>query len=157
MTPQGPTKGVLEEDPKTAQNLSKIMPPTKGIHEPWMDARPVGRGSGSRPESAADQLGDSPFDRFHRRAALTFNIVVFWIIGRRSTASRNCLAIRRLLLFTADLIRSFMAQHTGTKGEVRSFGDMLNGFSDQQIIISPFFQLPLFLFAQLCPCLCLQV
>ncbi|KAG5595673.1 hypothetical protein H5410_036905, partial [Solanum commersonii] len=44
-----------------------------------------------------------------------------WIIGRHSTASQNCSAIRRLLLFTADLILSFRAQHTGTKGEDRTF------------------------------------
>ncbi|KAG5610011.1 hypothetical protein H5410_021292, partial [Solanum commersonii] len=40
-----------------------------------------------------------------------------WIIGLHSTALRNCLAIRQLLLFTTDLILSFWAQHTGAKGK----------------------------------------
>ncbi|KAG5631955.1 hypothetical protein H5410_003672, partial [Solanum commersonii] len=44
-----------------------------------------------------DQLGDPPF------------------------ASRNCSLIRRLLLFTTDLILSFRAQHTRTKGEDKIF------------------------------------
>uniref|UniRef100_M1DD88 Uncharacterized protein n=1 Tax=Solanum tuberosum TaxID=4113 RepID=M1DD88_SOLTU len=88
-----------------------------------------------------DQLGDPPFGRFHCHLALSFSIVVFWIIGRHSTALQNCSATRRLLLFTADLILSFRDQHTGTKGEVRPFGD-------SQIFISSFFQLPLFLFAK---------
>uniref|UniRef100_M1DAJ9 Uncharacterized protein n=1 Tax=Solanum tuberosum TaxID=4113 RepID=M1DAJ9_SOLTU len=68
-----------------------------------------------------DQLSDPPFGRFHRCLALSFGIVVFWIIGRHSIASRNCSATRRLLLFTADLILSFRAQHTGTKGEDKTF------------------------------------
>ncbi|KAG5610010.1 hypothetical protein H5410_021291 [Solanum commersonii] len=29
----------------------------------------------------ADQLGDPPFDRFHRRLALSFSIVVFRLLG----------------------------------------------------------------------------
>ncbi|KAG5609565.1 hypothetical protein H5410_020846, partial [Solanum commersonii] len=103
-----------------------------------------------------DQLGDSPFGVVHRRLALSFNIVVFWIIRRPSTTSQNFSTTRQLLLFTADLILSFRVQYTRTKGEVRSFGDMPNGFGDPQIFVSPFFQLPLFLFAQLCPYLCLQ-
>ncbi|KAG5610550.1 hypothetical protein H5410_021831 [Solanum commersonii] len=63
----------------------------------------------------SDQLGDPPFGRFHRRLALSSSIVVFWIIGRYSIASWNCSAACRLLLFIADLILSFRAQHTGTK------------------------------------------
>ncbi|KAG5599481.1 hypothetical protein H5410_030851 [Solanum commersonii] len=47
--------------------------------------------------------------------ALAFSIVVFWIIGQHSTALRNCWVIRQLLFFTANLIFSFRAQHTGTK------------------------------------------
>ncbi|WMV46649.1 hypothetical protein MTR67_040034, partial [Solanum verrucosum] len=69
----------------------------------------------------ADQLGNPPFGRFHRRLALSFNIVVFFIIGRHSTTSQNCSATRRLLLFTTDLILSFKAQHTRTKGEDKTF------------------------------------
>uniref|UniRef100_M1BAN9 Pentatricopeptide repeat-containing protein n=1 Tax=Solanum tuberosum TaxID=4113 RepID=M1BAN9_SOLTU len=69
----------------------------------------------------ADQLGDPPFGMFHRRLALPFHIVVLWIIGRHSIASRNCSAIRRLLFFTTDLILSFRAQHTGTKCEAKTF------------------------------------
>ncbi|KAG5610435.1 hypothetical protein H5410_021716 [Solanum commersonii] len=68
-----------------------------------------------------DQLSDPPFGLVHRRLALAFCIIVFWIIGRHSTVSWNCSAIRRLLLFTADLIRSFRAQHTGTKDEDKTF------------------------------------
>ncbi|KAG5586967.1 hypothetical protein H5410_047401 [Solanum commersonii] len=68
-----------------------------------------------------DQLGDLPFGRFHRRLALSYNIVVFWIIRRNSTASRNCSVTRRLLFSTVDLILSFKAQHTGTKGEDKTF------------------------------------
>ncbi|KAG5599708.1 hypothetical protein H5410_031078 [Solanum commersonii] len=40
-----------------------------------------------------------------------------WIIGRHSKDLWNYWAIRRLLLFTTDLILSFRAQLTGTKGE----------------------------------------
>uniref|UniRef100_M1E0Y3 Uncharacterized protein n=1 Tax=Solanum tuberosum TaxID=4113 RepID=M1E0Y3_SOLTU len=69
----------------------------------------------------ADQLGDPPFGLVHRRLVLAFSIVVFWIIGRHNTVSWNCSAICRLLFFTADLICSFRAQHTGTKGEDKTF------------------------------------
>ncbi|WMV09061.1 hypothetical protein MTR67_002446, partial [Solanum verrucosum] len=69
----------------------------------------------------ADQFGDPPCGRFDLRLALSFNIVVFWIIGRHSTASQNCSATRRLLLFSIDLILYFRAQHTGTKGEDKTF------------------------------------
>uniref|UniRef100_M0ZXX1 Uncharacterized protein n=1 Tax=Solanum tuberosum TaxID=4113 RepID=M0ZXX1_SOLTU len=71
----------------------------------------------------ADQLGDLPFGIVHRRLAPAFNIVVLWVIVRHSTALKNFLAMRRLLPFSADLILSFRAQHTVTKGEVRPFGD----------------------------------
>ncbi|KAG5619730.1 hypothetical protein H5410_004948 [Solanum commersonii] len=64
-----------------------------------------------------DALDDPPFGLFHRLSALAFSIFAIWIIGRFSTASRNYSAIRRLLLFIADLIFSFRAQHTGTLGE----------------------------------------
>ncbi|WMV24845.1 hypothetical protein MTR67_018230 [Solanum verrucosum] len=72
-------------------------------------------------DHSASLVGDLPFGRFHHRLALSFSIVVFWIIWRHSTASRNCSATRQLLLFTTDLIRSFRAQHTGTKGEDKTF------------------------------------
>ncbi|WMV13697.1 hypothetical protein MTR67_007082, partial [Solanum verrucosum] len=42
----------------------------------------------------ADQLGDPPFGRFHHRLALSFSIIVFWILGRYSTALRNCSVTR---------------------------------------------------------------
>ncbi|KAG5605465.1 hypothetical protein H5410_026957 [Solanum commersonii] len=69
-----------------------------------------------------DQLGGPPFGLVHHCLALAFNIVVFWIIRRHSIVSRNCSATRQLPLFIVDLIISFRAQHTGTKGEDRTFG-----------------------------------
>ncbi|KAG5570981.1 hypothetical protein H5410_060747 [Solanum commersonii] len=68
-----------------------------------------------------DQLGDPLFGRYHRCLALSFSIVMFWIIGWHSTTLRNCSATHCLLLFTADLILSFRAQHTGTKGKDKTF------------------------------------
>uniref|UniRef100_M1DCK4 Uncharacterized protein n=1 Tax=Solanum tuberosum TaxID=4113 RepID=M1DCK4_SOLTU len=65
----------------------------------------------------ADQLGDSPFGVVHRRLALAFSIVMLWVIGQHGTASRNFSVMHQLLPFSADLIHSFRAQHTGTKGE----------------------------------------
>ncbi|KAG5590257.1 hypothetical protein H5410_040771 [Solanum commersonii] len=58
-----------------------------------------------------DPLGDPPFGWFHCRLTLSFSIIVFWIIGRNSTALRNCSTTYRLLPFTANLILSFSAQH----------------------------------------------
>ncbi|KAG5631518.1 hypothetical protein H5410_003235 [Solanum commersonii] len=65
----------------------------------------------------ADQLGDSPFGVVHRRLAPFLNIIVLWVIGRHGTTLRNFSVMRRLRPFSADLILSFKAQHTGTKGE----------------------------------------
>uniref|UniRef100_M1DNV1 Uncharacterized protein n=1 Tax=Solanum tuberosum TaxID=4113 RepID=M1DNV1_SOLTU len=70
-----------------------------------------------------DQLGDSSFGVVHRRLATSFNIIVLWVIGRQGTTLRNFSAIRRLIPFSADLILSFRAQHTVTKGEVRPVDD----------------------------------
>ncbi|KAG5619702.1 hypothetical protein H5410_004920 [Solanum commersonii] len=66
----------------------------------------------------ADQLSDPPFGRFHHCLALSFSIVVFWIIGqyRLSTLEQ--------------------------KARIRPFDDLPNGFDDTQIFISSFFQLP---------------
>ncbi|WMV54701.1 hypothetical protein MTR67_048086, partial [Solanum verrucosum] len=55
------------------------------------------------------------------RLALSFSIVLFWIIGRHSTASQNYSVTHRWFFFTTDLILSFRAQHTGTKGEDKTF------------------------------------
>uniref|UniRef100_M1DSV9 Uncharacterized protein n=1 Tax=Solanum tuberosum TaxID=4113 RepID=M1DSV9_SOLTU len=40
----------------------------------------------------ADALGDLPFGLLHRLSTVAFNIFVFWIIGRYSTALQNCSA-----------------------------------------------------------------
>ncbi|KAG5576851.1 hypothetical protein H5410_056985 [Solanum commersonii] len=56
-----------------------------------------------------------PFGIVHRRLTLSLSIVVFWIIKRHGSASRNFSATYRLLFFTTDLIRSFRAQHSGIK------------------------------------------
>ncbi|KAG5615103.1 hypothetical protein H5410_014927 [Solanum commersonii] len=75
---------------------------------------------------------DESFDvvsRDHRltpRSALC--IVVFWIIGQHRFSTLE------------------------QKARISQFGDSPNGFSDSQIFISLFFQLPLFLFAKYCPC-----
>ncbi|WMV50868.1 hypothetical protein MTR67_044253 [Solanum verrucosum] len=48
---------------------------------------------------------------------------MFWTIRRYSTASRNYSAKRQLLLSSPFLSFSLRASHTGTKGEVNSFGE----------------------------------
>ncbi|KAG5619900.1 hypothetical protein H5410_005118 [Solanum commersonii] len=80
-----------------------------------------------------DQLSDSCFGMFHHRLALSFNIVMFWIIGRYSFALRNCSTTRRLLLFTIDLIISFRAQQLEQKVRIRPFwrfAEWVRRFSD---------------------------
>ncbi|KAG5595038.1 hypothetical protein H5410_036270, partial [Solanum commersonii] len=86
----------------------------------------------------ADQLDDPPFGIVHRRLALAFSIVVFWIIRRHSTASQNFSATRHLFLFTANLILSFRAQDTGIKGEDKTFWRLANRvrrFSDLHFFV----------------------
>ncbi|KAG5599831.1 hypothetical protein H5410_031201 [Solanum commersonii] len=92
----------------------------------------------------ANQLGDSPFDVVHRRLAPSFSIIMLWVIGRHSTASWNISVMHRLLPFSTDLIFSFKAQYTGTKCEVRPFGDSPSGLGDPHAFI--FFVLSAFLF-----------
>ncbi|KAG5606645.1 hypothetical protein H5410_028137, partial [Solanum commersonii] len=82
-----------------------------------------------------DQLRDSPFGVVHRRLTPSFGIVVLWVIRRHSTSSWNISAMHRLHPFSTDLILSFRAQHIGTKGEVRPFGDSLGGIGDPQAFI----------------------
>ncbi|KAG5586331.1 hypothetical protein H5410_046765 [Solanum commersonii] len=72
-------------------------------------------------------------------------IFAFWIIGRYSTISRNYSVKRQLLFFIADLIFSFKAQHTGTLGELRPFGDSPNALDDPYAFFSLSFQ-PLYSF-----------
>uniref|UniRef100_M1DPJ4 Uncharacterized protein n=1 Tax=Solanum tuberosum TaxID=4113 RepID=M1DPJ4_SOLTU len=95
----------------------------------------------------ANQLGDSFFGVVHRHLAPAFSIIVLWVIRRHGTASWNFSAMRRLLPISADLILSFRAQHTGTKGEVRLFGDSPSGLGDPHGFISLFFLAFSFLFA----------
>uniref|UniRef100_M1DI53 Polyprotein protein n=1 Tax=Solanum tuberosum TaxID=4113 RepID=M1DI53_SOLTU len=65
----------------------------------------------------ADQLGDSPFGVVHCRLTPTICIIVLWVIRRHGTASQSFSVMRRLRFFSTNLILSFRAQHTGTKGE----------------------------------------
>ncbi|KAG5584870.1 hypothetical protein H5410_045304, partial [Solanum commersonii] len=53
-----------------------------------------------------------------------------------STASRNCSVTRRLLLFTADLILSFTAQHSGTKCKDKTFWRLAERFSRSKKCVS---------------------
>ncbi|WMV30259.1 hypothetical protein MTR67_023644, partial [Solanum verrucosum] len=64
-----------------------------------------------------DPLSDPPFSLVHRLSVLAFSKFKFCNFGRYSTASRNYLATRQLLLYLAGSIFSFRAWHTGTLDE----------------------------------------
>ncbi|KAG5590866.1 hypothetical protein H5410_041380 [Solanum commersonii] len=64
----------------------------------------------------ADQLDDPPFGRFHHRVALSFNIIVFWIIGRHRLSTLE------------------------QKARIRHFGDSPNELGDHHAVFSSFFQ-----------------
>ncbi|WMV50264.1 hypothetical protein MTR67_043649 [Solanum verrucosum] len=66
-----------------------------------------------------------PNTNFEDETLWNFNlsIVVLWVIGRHGMALQNFSVMRQLLSFSAELILSFKTQHTGTKGEVKPFGD----------------------------------
>ncbi|KAG5585776.1 hypothetical protein H5410_046210 [Solanum commersonii] len=85
-----------------------------------------------------DQLGNSPFGIVHSRVSLSLSIILFWIIRRHDTTSQSCSVTRRLLLFTTDLILSFKAQRTGTKGEDKTFWQLtewVRRFSDLHFFV----------------------
>ncbi|WMV45880.1 hypothetical protein MTR67_039265 [Solanum verrucosum] len=85
-----------------------------------------------------DAFGDPPFNQLRRLSSVAFSIFVSWVIGRCSTASRSRSAIRQLLLFTADLLLSFNAQHTRTKGKYAiywRFAEWLRRFADLQFFV----------------------
>ncbi|KAG5572020.1 hypothetical protein H5410_061786 [Solanum commersonii] len=131
---------------KQAKNEESTRPKSK-----FLELKPIESSSSSKPSpnlelgnhstllvEITDQLGDPPFGRFHRRLALSFSIVAFWIIGRHSITSRNCSVICPLLLFTANLIISFRAQDTGTKGEDKIFwrlAEWVRRFSDLHFFV----------------------
>ncbi|KAG5590975.1 hypothetical protein H5410_041489 [Solanum commersonii] len=64
-----------------------------------------------------DQLGNSLFGVVLHHLAPSFRIVVLWVIGQYSTASRNCSAMCWLLLCSADLILSFRLSTLEQKAE----------------------------------------
>ncbi|WMV30373.1 hypothetical protein MTR67_023758, partial [Solanum verrucosum] len=95
----------------------------------------------------ADQLCDSHFGVIHHCLTPSLSIFVLWVIGRHGTASRNFLAMYRLLPFSSNLILYFRAQITEIKGEVTPFGDSPSGVGNPQAFISSFFSAFSFLFA----------
>uniref|UniRef100_M1DYJ5 Uncharacterized protein n=1 Tax=Solanum tuberosum TaxID=4113 RepID=M1DYJ5_SOLTU len=118
--------GMKIEVSKQAKNEESTRPKSK-----FLELKPFESSSSSKPYpnlelktdhsvtlvEIADQLSYSPFGVVHRRLALVFSIVMFWIIRRPSTASRNFSVTHRLLLFNTDFILSFRAQHFGIKSE----------------------------------------
>ncbi|KAG5595069.1 hypothetical protein H5410_036301 [Solanum commersonii] len=105
---------ILTLNKSTIKNLQHP-PPTS-----WIVKKCVAKDHSVQLVGIADALGDPPFGRLHCLLALAFSIFAFWIIEQYSTTSRNCSTKCQLLLFIADLIFFFRAQHTGTLGEIKA-------------------------------------
>ncbi|KAG5631728.1 hypothetical protein H5410_003445 [Solanum commersonii] len=133
-TPTCRMKNNLRLISKQAKNEESTRPKSK-----FLELKPFESSSSSKPSPNLElkSLGSfsivsrdhrstrrSSFSRFHRGLALSFSIAMFGLLGD---------------------IGSGPLEHWV---RIRSFGNSPNGFGDSQILISSFFQLPLFLFCQ---------
>ncbi|KAG5590361.1 hypothetical protein H5410_040875 [Solanum commersonii] len=87
-----------------------------------------------------------------RSSCLLFFIFSAILFHFANTASRNCSATRRLLLFIADLIFSFRARHTRTLGKFKAFRRLTKCIRRSSSLLFFVFSAILFLFAKYCSC-----